>query len=164
MARDPRPLLRALGRVSALALVAFHLGLFAGRLLDGSLLDPAVAVRWTLAGALAGLATVYRARGLPLCAGRSGVVFWLLALLLHLGGAPLSIEAVDELLVSLPIGVAAPLAVALAALHLAGRAPLATSPAHSRRPARDARRSPTRRPLELAARSVARPPPSACLA
>jgi hypothetical protein len=159
MRRALRSLLRALPRLSALALVAFHLGLLAGRLADGTLVDPAVAVRWGLAGALAALAAVYRRRGLPLASGRTGVVFWLFALLLHLGGAPLPIEAVEPLLVSLPLGVAAPLALALAALRRTGRAPLAVAPARSPRSARDDGRGPARRASELAARFVARPPP-----
>ena len=167
MAVPSRPSLRgaAIGfvRFGAGALVAFHVWLFAGRLRDDSLLEPGVAVRWLLAFALVGLAVLFRRQRLPLGSGRSGVVFWLLALLLHLGGTPLPFpdDPAAELLVALPLGVAAPLVLALAAARFAGRAPLATARTRARR----AGWTPPRRVAillaGLASHVVPRPPPAA---
>ena len=159
-----RAVLIALARAAAVALVAFHVWLLAVRLGDATLLEPGVALRWGAALALAGLAYLFRRHGRPLCSGRSGVVFWLLALLLHLGGAPLPLEPpplVEDLLIVLPLGVAAPLVLALAAVRLAGRSPLATARAHARRAAW----TPPRRPAAgfggPGALRVPRPPPAA---
>lgn len=100
-----------LGRIAKVAsltgialLVAFHGWLFAGRLAEGELLEPAVALRWLasllLVAALLGL----RRAGVPLLRGRKALVFWLLVVLLHWSATPMAERGspVDELLIAAP--------------------------------------------------------------
>jgi hypothetical protein len=66
-------------------LVAFHLVLFAGRIADASIAHPEVLAKWLGALLLAAGALAHRRQGGALLSGRSGLVFWLLVLLLHVG-------------------------------------------------------------------------------
>lgn len=64
-------------------LTAFHLLLLGSRVLDGSVLDPAVAVEWVIGLALLfGLLRLQKAEP-SLVKGHSALVLWLLVLLLH---------------------------------------------------------------------------------
>jgi hypothetical protein len=64
-------------------LVGFHLVLLAGDVAGGHLLDPAVAMQWLAAAALAGVLLAFRYVGVPLLWGRRAAVLWLLVLVLH---------------------------------------------------------------------------------
>jgi len=101
--------LRAGGRLLAWVgwtLAAHHGLLLARRLIDASILEPGVLVRWVGAAAIAVLAADLRRRGISLSRGRAPVVLGLLVLLLHVGVPAPAPEGVDLLLV-LPLGVAA---------------------------------------------------------
>lgn len=64
-------------------LTAFHLLLLAARVVDGSVLDPAIAVEWILGLVLlAGLLGLRRA-GVSVVSGRPALVLWVFVLLLH---------------------------------------------------------------------------------
>ena len=66
-----------------IGLTAFHLLLLAGRVADGSVLDPAVAGEWIIGLLLLlGLLQLHRRRASAFC-GRSALVLWVLVLLLH---------------------------------------------------------------------------------
>jgi hypothetical protein len=144
-------------RVAGAALALFHAGLLAGRLADASIVEPRVGLRWATAALLGALALTFRRHGLPLARGRSGLVFWLLALLLHVGAAPApTVVRPEELLLALPVGAVLALAVGcgLTAAGCARR----TDPAY----ARVATNLHRRRPIPpLARRSAPRPPPVA---
>ena len=107
--------LRAVGYAAVLGLVGFHAWLFAGRLRDASIREPEVLLRWLLAAALLGLALVFKRRGHSIVRGRSAIVFWVLALLLHVG--PLPVPAVSEApgALVLPLALAAPFVIGLLA-------------------------------------------------
>ncbi len=78
----------ALLRVAAASLVVFHGFLLWDRVASLTLLDPAVALRWGAAAALAlGLARLKRA-GAPLLSGRGALVVWSLVALLHASMVP----------------------------------------------------------------------------
>jgi len=144
------------------ALLVLHHGwLLLGRLRDASISEPTVALRWGLAALVLGLAALFQRRGLTVFSGRSGLAFWLLVLLLHVGVTPVPTVGLpsEKLLVALPLGIATALAVALGAGHLAGRtvrAPRLRPPARTRHEAPPARPSP---PL-VALRFAPRPPPA----
>jgi hypothetical protein len=108
----------------ALALVGFHVWLFAGRLRDATIREPEVLLRWILAAALLGVAYGFRRRGLSIVRGRSAIIFWVLALLLHLGPLPMPAisEAPHGLLGALQLAIAAPFLIALLAGLLLPRA------------------------------------------
>lgn len=98
-AKQPRTSLRRLlpvapSVIAAAILVAYHLVLLWQRLVDLSLLQPVVALRWIVTVALlVGLRRMHAA-GLPLIWGRRALAFWLLVLLLHVSFlGPLSEEA-----------------------------------------------------------------------
>ncbi len=75
-------------RVAAAVLVVYHAALFWDRVASLTLLDPAVALRWGVAAALAfGLVRMRRA-GVPLLAGRRALIVWTLVALLHASMAP----------------------------------------------------------------------------
>ncbi len=164
-ARAPGRALRwALGAGVGLVTL-FHAWLLVQRLIDASIAEPEVLLRWLGAcGLLAGAAWL-RPRGLSLVHGRSALIFWLLVLLLHVGASPVVVSAVraEELLLVLPLG----FAVAGGALARAGRrllrrlAPAAASPLRARRavvppPRRSAGAAPDR--------FSPRPPPLASVA
>jgi len=67
--------------------VAFHLWLFWDQLATGRLMDPEVAVRWTVAGLLSGVLVVLRHLRVSLTRGRRALSVWLLVVLLHVWGA-----------------------------------------------------------------------------
>ncbi len=150
--------LRLVGWIATIALVGFHAWLFAGRLRDASLTQPEVQLRWALAAALLGLALFFRRRGLSLLRGRPAIVFWLLALLLHLGPVPLpaTLGPVTGLLVALPWALAAPL-VAL----LGRRFARSMAPQYRRSHRREAPRARHASLLVRSPRSSPRPPPAA---
>lgn len=154
-----RVILRCAGWIATLGLVLFHLRLFVGRLRDATLSKPEVQARWLLAVALLGLAVWFRRRGLSLWRGRPAVVFWLLALLLHLGPLPLpaTAEPVSGLLAALPWALAAPL------LALLGRrfAERSATPQHRRWPRSEPPRPRHPSLLARSPRFSPRPPPSA---
>jgi hypothetical protein len=144
-------------RVAGAGLALFHAGLFAGRVADASIAEPGVGMRWALAALLGALALDLRRRGLPLCRGRSGLVFWLLVLLLHAGAlpAPSAIRA-DELLLVVPAGALVALAAGGLLASAGGSAPR-SEPA----PVRSAREPGRRRTVApLARRFAPRPPPA----
>lgn len=87
----PRPTLRSLrwlGLLGAAGLVAFHADLLRQRLVDATLGEPGVALRWLATlGVLAGFGWLAR-RGVPLLRDRRSLVLWLVVLLLHVGASP----------------------------------------------------------------------------
>jgi hypothetical protein len=121
-------------RLLGLLLVAFHGWLLARRLLDATVAEPAVLLRWLGAVALLGGALLARRRGLSLLSGRSGLVFWLLVLVLHVGASPVVVHGVrpQELLLVLPVGLLA----GLGAAARSGRVPPLRFRAPRQRPAR----------------------------
>jgi len=94
---------------ASLALVTgFHGWLLARRLLDATIAEPEVLLRWLGAcGLLAGAAWLRRA-GVSVAQGRPALIFWLLVLLLHVGASPVVVQGVraEELMLVLPLGVA----------------------------------------------------------
>lgn len=155
----PRLLSGALSLVGG-AVALFHAGLLAERLRDLSIAEPAVLASWLGAAVLGLLALYLRRRNLPIASGRSGLVFWLLVLLLHLGlmpTAPAILRA--EQLLALPLEFAA--IVLVGALLLVFGTRLA-----ARRPVPLHRELAHRRPLpslalgSVAARFAPRPPPA----
>lgn len=147
----------ALG-VAVTALALFHGWLLCRRLLDATIGEPEVLLRWLGgAGLLAAMATARRF-GLSVSRGRPALVFWLLVLLLHVGASPVVIAGVHarELLLVVPVGLAAALSLAVARRPGAARLRL--------RPARRARRtSPSPRHLAPGAgpsHFSPRPPPA----
>jgi peptidoglycan/LPS O-acetylase OafA/YrhL len=149
--------LRAAIYLGAVGLVAYHAWLFTGRLRDASIREPEVLLRWLLAAGLIGLAVAFQRRGHSIVRGRSAIVFWVLALLLHIG--PLPAPAVNEAhgALVLPLALAAPF---LIAVFAALAAPLRGRPHHDwiRRSAlsfHDGALAP------LALRFAPRPPPAA---
>jgi len=150
----------AFGALTFLVLVAFHAQLLARRVLDGSILEPAIALQWAGAVVLLGVLAHLRRQGVALLRGRTALAFWLLVLVLHLvpatPAAPLDREHTDLLLV-LPAAWVVSLVVFLSALGalLGARLP---------RPRRATRRDDRRRgpPALLPGvdpRRFARPPP-----
>lgn len=75
--------LTAVLALAVLGLVVFHGWLFWDQLLSGRLLDPQVALRWTLGGLLGGSVLWLRRLSVPLLHGRKALTFWLLVTLLH---------------------------------------------------------------------------------
>ena len=72
-----------LGRVAVLLLSGFHAWLFWSHVVDGRLLEPAVATRWLLGVLLTAGFIGLRRTGLSLIRGRKAIVLWLLVALLH---------------------------------------------------------------------------------
>lgn len=154
-----------MGRIARMAtlggvafLIAFHGWLFAGRLLDGELLEPAVALRWMasvfLVAALLGL----RRAGVPLVRGRRALVFWVSVLLLHWSATPMAERslATGELLIAAP-GAVALATGAVLLLGAARRRRRAHRPPRLAGPAAVPPHVPAARWLPLAL--AARPPP-----
>ena len=73
---------RVLG-AAGLLLAIFHGWLFAGQAWDGQLLEPAVVLRWLVAGGLVWGLFALRRQGAPLFRGRKAITIWLLAAILH---------------------------------------------------------------------------------
>jgi len=139
------------------ALAAHHGWLLARRLVDASILEPLVLLRWAGAVLLVALAADLRRRGISLCRGRAPVVLGLLALLLHVGVPAPAPEGVDLLLV-VPLGLAAGLGSAALAVLAGRRRPRSLDlPAPRRRD--DARRPLRERLGAVPARFSPRPPP-----
>ena len=61
----------------------FHVWLFAGQAWNGQLGDPALLLRWLLAGGLVAALVVLRRQGASIFRGRKAVAIWVLAALLH---------------------------------------------------------------------------------
>ena len=161
-------LLRGALSLAGGAVALFHAALLAERLRDFSIAEPAVLTSWLGAAALGVLALYLRRRGLTLTSGRSGLVFWLLVLLLHLGFAPTTPGMVRaQQLLALPLEIAAIsfttfLATALvAALLFAVRArSVARIPVPTREVPERSRPLPALALGSLAALFVPRPPPA----
>ncbi len=95
-ARVPRRALRWLVGATVALLAVFHGWLLIRRLVDASIAEPEVLLRWLGAcGLLAGAAWL-RPRGLSLSQGRPALVFWLLVLVLHVGASPVVVSAVPR--------------------------------------------------------------------
>lgn len=112
----------ALG-VAVTALALFHGWLLCRRLLDATIGEPEVLLRWLGgAGLLAAMAAARRF-GLSVSRGRPALVFWLLVLLLHVGASPVVVAGVhaQELLLVLPVGLAAALSLSIARRRCATR-------------------------------------------
>ncbi|MCB1009339.1 MAG: hypothetical protein KDB94_10640 [Acidobacteria bacterium] len=109
------------------ALAAHHGLLLARRLIDASIFEPTVLLRWAGAAAIAVLAADLRRRGVSLSRGRAPVALSLLVLLLHVGVPAPAPEGADFLLV-LPVGVAAGLGAAALAGLVRRRRPRITRP------------------------------------
>jgi hypothetical protein len=154
-----RRLLRVSGWIAALGLILFHAWLFAGRLREASLTAESL-LRWMFGAALLALALYFRRRGLSLVRGRPAIVFWVLALLLHLGPLPVPAihEPVPELMSLLPWGLAAPLFAALLVHRFASRATVPQWARELRRAIHSARWNAV---PPLALRFSPRPPPAA---
>ena len=152
--------LRGLGAAAIGLLAGFHVWILIARLHDDTITAPAVALRWLGAAALIGLAGFFRRRGVPLLSGRSGLVFWALVLLLHVGATPVPISAVpaEELLAALPFALALPAAFAAASV-LPGSAG-SRRPRVGRWPRAACREPGPARPSDgFALRFLPRPPP-----
>jgi hypothetical protein len=151
---------RAVATTAGAALVLFHLWLFAGRLRDFSIVEPSVLASWLASAALGLFALFLKRRGLPLASGRSGLVFWLLVLLLHIGMMGMTPVALElptvEQTLALGLQLAgAALAVAAIVAGAADDALASRVRAFERATPRRARTSGSRGPL-----SAPRPPPS----
>jgi hypothetical protein len=155
--------LSVLARTVAGGLVAFHLWLLLQRLADATIGHPEVLLRWVGAAILGAGALAMRRRGLPLLSGRSGLVFWLLVLLLHAGASPLSAYDLEtpEILIVLPLGMAAAGAFSFAGRRASPRPRPASSAAPRRGWLDRVARSPRLRLGDLAGRFAPRPPPLA---
>ncbi len=152
-------LLRGALSLTGGAVALFHAGLLAERLRDLSIAEPAVLVSWLGAAVLGLLALYLRRRGLPLASGRSGLVFWLLVLLLHLGltpTAPAILRA--EQLLALPLELATALLASAVLLLIAARS-AARRPVFLRRELARWRPLPALALGSLAAPFAPRPPP-----
>lgn len=93
-------------------LAGFHLALLGARVVDGSVLDPAIAVEWVIGLALLlGLTRLHRA-GLSPIRGRGAVVLWLLVVFLHAiafipgDDGALELRVTQNSLAIIPVGVA----------------------------------------------------------
>ena len=163
-ARGVRPLLRSVLAAAAALVAAFHGWLLLQRLVDASIGDPDVLLRWLGGLVLAGAALYLRPRGVSLTSGRSALVFWLLVLLLHVGAAPVEAADLDarQLLLILPWGLATGLAC------LASAAPIRRAAARARigrpRPSAPAAPPPRRSAGAAPERFSPRPPPRASFA
>lgn len=152
----------ALGATLGAALVVFHIALFARRIEDLSILQPAVALQWLGTLFLLGFLGYLRRQRVSLFAGRSSLAFWLLVLLLHLvPGTPSTLLDWEhaDLLLALPTTWLLVATLLLAALRILPGATI-VRPAPSFRLRRTRRGPPTLDP-SLAPRLFARPPPSA---
>jgi peptidoglycan/LPS O-acetylase OafA/YrhL len=107
--------LRVAGYLAAVALVGYHAWLFAGRLRDASIREPEVLLRWLLAVGLLGLAVAFQRRGHSVVRGRSAIVFWGLALLLHIVPLPVPVVSEAPSALALPLALAAPFLIAVLA-------------------------------------------------
>ncbi len=112
---------------SGWALAAHHGLLLARRLIDASIFEPSVLLRWAGAAVLVALAVDLRRRGVSLTRGRAPVVLGLLVLLLHVGVGVPAPEGTDLLLV-LPLGMAAGLGAATLAGLVRRRRPRNSRP------------------------------------
>jgi len=107
--------LRVAGYCAAVGLVGYHAWLFAGRLRDASIREPEVLLRWLLAVGLLGLAVAFQRRGHSVVRGRSAIVFWGLALLLHIGPLPVPVVHEAPGALAFPLALAAPFLIAVLA-------------------------------------------------
>jgi hypothetical protein len=155
--RGARRVAGALGGAAVALLVLFHLLLLAERIARASILDPATSLRWLGAAAALGLALVFRRTGSSLIAGRSGLVFWALVLLLHVGagGSPLDPHRAPLVLLGTGLAAGALLALAAPAARRRRRIAIAVRSAVSR-----AVRPPRLRLPDLLFGFVPRPPPA----
>ena len=151
-----------LGSGAVAALVLFHVALFARRIEDLSILQPAIALQWLATIGLLLFLGYLRRKGVPLFAGRSALAFWLLVLLLHLvPGTPTTLLDWEhtDLLLALPTTWLAAAVLLLAVLQvLAGTS--APRPDDGMRRLYQ-RRGPPRVDPGFDSRLFARPPPPA---
>jgi hypothetical protein len=78
-------------------LVLFHLALLYSRIVEGRLLEPAVALRWCIGLVLVASIVALHRMGAPLFHGRRALVVWLLVMLLHVSAAePASLSALTS--------------------------------------------------------------------
>jgi len=157
-----RRLALALGRAALAVVVVQHGLLLVERLRDDSIAEPLVALRWGLAAIALGLAAIYRRRGLTVFSGRSGLAFWLLGLLLHVGATPVPAVGIpsENLLVALPIGIVTTLAVAFGASRIAAILIARSQPGSAPKPVLRPPRALPAAPV-LSLRFAPRPPPAA---
>lgn len=107
--------LRAALFLGTIGLVVYHAWLFTGRLRDASIREPEVLLRWLLGAALIGLALAFQRRGHSIVRGRSAIVFWVLALLLHIGPLPAPALSEAQGALALPLALAASFLIAVLA-------------------------------------------------
>ena len=137
-AKSSRRLLSAFRRrvllgTLAAALVLFHAGLLWQRVVDQSLLQPAVGLRWALSLAILLVGLRLRRAGLSLLTGRPAIGLWAVVLLLHAGGVPVAADPLATTpagLVTIPLfmGGVAGLALALVGVRGATVTPAALRP------------------------------------
>ena len=80
--------LTALAVLAGATLVLFHVALFVGQAGAGRLVEPALAVKWSVSVLLCLALVALRRAGVPLLRGRRALAVWLLAGLLHWNTAP----------------------------------------------------------------------------
>ncbi|MGE5834188.1 MAG: hypothetical protein ACM4AI_06895 [Acidobacteriota bacterium] len=77
-------------------IVLFHAWLLAGQAWDGRLADPALILRWAVAGAIVVALIALRRAGTSVFRGRKAVAIWLLAALLHGPAAARHLDGIGE--------------------------------------------------------------------
>ena len=109
-------------RAGTIGLLLFHAWLLLRRLSDGAFLERTVVFKWLWALALCGLWLGLRRLAVERRASRARLAFWILVILLHVGGTPLT--PAGEWLQVLPLAevgaLGLPLCLAAWALELAG--------------------------------------------
>jgi len=163
MGRPTRRTTSAVALAATAALALLHALLLWGRLADGTLLKPAVALRW--ASAIALLATLWalRRRRIPLFRGRRALVLWCLVALLHATAAPGALAEpghgagpAPDAPSLVPVGLTLAAALLAAALPGAAPSPASANPARSPGWGRPSERPHT---TALLGCSYPRPPP-----
>jgi hypothetical protein len=143
-------------KLALASLALLHLPLLVERIGDGSILEPLVLLRWLATAATIAVAARLHSAGIVPWRGRAGVVLALVVLLLHAGGAPVSIdvEALALLPAELLFG-----SVALLGLVFALLATFATTTPRPVAVARGAHLTPASRP-GFRRLFASRPPPA----
>lgn len=89
-------LIRRVLLAAGAALALFHAWLFADQAWNGRLADPALILRWLVAGGLVAAMVGLRRQGESIFRGRKAVAIWVLAALLHGPAAAQRIDALGE--------------------------------------------------------------------